>query len=277
MNEINKQVENQYHRPHLFEDILNLLAQQGVDLNNVLRSDISGVDEFHVRGAEISKELVSEFNFNGLTVLDIGCGIGGPARRLADEFNCKVYGIDMSHEFIRTAQELSRLVKLDNQTEFVQGDALALPYKDASFDVVWTQHVQMNIENKKQFYSEIHRVLNSNGTFIYYDIFKKNNEDLNYPVPWANEPTVSFLQTIANMESILKNLGFVKTKSTDQTAKGIAFLNTIVNKMNNEGPPKSGLNILIGNSTIEKMSNLLNALLGNKIELESGIYNKQYF
>lgn len=274
MNEINKQVENQYHRPYLFEDILNLLAQQGVDLNNVLRSDISGVDEFHVRGAEISKELVSEFNFNGLTVLDIGCGIGGPARRLADEFNCKVYGIDMSHEFIRTAQELSRLVKLDNQTEFVQGDALALPYKDASFDVVWTQHVQMNIENKNQLYSEVKRVLKNGGTFIYYDIFKKNNEDLNYPVPWANEPTVSFLQTIANMESSLKNLGFVKTKSTDQTAKGIAFLNNLVQKMNNEGPPKSGLNILIGNSTIEKMSNLLNALQGNKIELESGIYKK---
>lgn len=274
MNEINKQVENQYHRPHLFEDILNLLAQQGVDLNNVLRFDISSVDEFHVRGAEISKELVSEFNFNGLTVLDIGCGIGGPARRLADEFNCKVYGIDMSHEFIRTAQELSRLVKLDNQTEFVQGDALALPYKEASFDVVWTQHVQMNIENKNQFYSEVKRVLKNGGTFIYYDIFKKNNGDLNYPVPWANEPTLSFLQTIANMESILKNLGFVRTKSTDQTAKGIAFLNHLVQKMNNDGPPKSGLNILMGNSTIEKMSNLLNALLGNKIELESGIYSK---
>jgi len=179
VKERNALIQNQYHQPALFENILKTLQQQGFDLSRLSRSDLSGIDEFHVRGAEVSKELVSEFDFNGLTVLDIGCGIGGPARRLADEFNCKVHGIDMSHEFIRTAQELTRLVNLDNQTEFVQGDALALPYKDASFDVVWTQHVQMNIENKNQFYSEVKRVLKTGGTFIYYDIFKKNNEDLN--------------------------------------------------------------------------------------------------
>jgi len=116
MKETNIRIENQYHLSGLFEDILHRLKEQGVDLNNVSRSHIAGIDELHVRGAEVSKELISKFDFNGLEVLDVGCGLGGPCRMLADEFNCSVSGIDMSHEFIRTAQKLSELVKLHENT-----------------------------------------------------------------------------------------------------------------------------------------------------------------
>jgi len=274
MKERNKLIEDQYHLPGLFEEILDRLKEQGIDFNHISRSNISGVDEFHVRGAEVSKELMGQFDINGLRVLDVGCGLGGPSRMLADEYKCHVSGIDMSHEFIRTAQKLSELVRINGTTDFVQGDALDLPFKNGSFDVVWTQHVQMNIENKKKFYSEIKRVLKNGGSLIYYDIFKKNKEDVNYPVPWADDKSVSFLGTISNMENILNELDFSKTQTADQSELAIAFFKDVFGKMKIHGPPKLGLNVLMGASTKEKLGNVLKSLQENKIELQSGIYKK---
>lgn len=228
MNERNALIEKHYDLPGLFEDIIKRLKQQGVDLNNISRSDIAGVDEFHLRGAEVSKELVTLFDFKDLKVLDVGCGLGGPCRMLADEFNCNVSGIDMSGEFIRTAKKLS----------------------------------------------EINRVLNDNGTLIYYDIFKRDKGDVTYPVPWAGNVSVSYLGTIENMDTILNDLGFTRTQVTDHTNKSMEFLGNLFDKIKTNGPPKIGLNVLMGTSTIEKLGNVQKALEENKIELQSGIYKK---
>jgi len=274
MEPLNTLIENHYFTPELFEDILERLKGQEINLNNVSRNDIAGVDEFHVRGAEVSKELVRDLGLRDSHLLDIGCGIGGPSRMLADEFNFNVTGIDISHEFIRTAQKLSDLVGLNHKTKFLQADALDLPFESESFDVVWTQHVQMNISDKAKFYSEIERVLTNNGTFIYYDIFRKDKEDVDYPVPWANDASVSFLETISNMDKILTDLGFLKIQSTDQTYKASQFLIGLFEKLKLNGPPELGLNVLMGNSTKEKLENILKGLGEEKIVLQSGIYKK---
>ena len=121
MESLNQNIENHYLKEELYEDILNRLKEQGIDLNEVKSSDIAGVDEFHVRGAAVSKELADSLNLEGATVLDVGCGLGGPCRMLADEYNCQVTGLDLSKEYIRTAKELSKLVKLDSKTSFIQG------------------------------------------------------------------------------------------------------------------------------------------------------------
>jgi hypothetical protein len=132
----------------------------------------------------------------------------------------------------------------------------------------------MNIEDKVKFYSEINRVLNDNGTLIYYDIFKRDKEDVTYPVPWADTESVSFLGTIENMDTILNDLGFAQVQVTDQTDKAIEFLHNLFDKITINGPPKIGLNVLMGTSTIEKLSNVQRALEEKKIELQSGIYKK---
>ncbi|MEN8230446.1 MAG: class I SAM-dependent methyltransferase [Bacteroidota bacterium] len=274
MEQFNTLIEKQYHSPGLYEGILSRLKEQKVNLKHVSRSHIAGVDEFHVRGAEVSKELAQEIDLTNATVLDIGCGIGGPSRMLADEYDCSVTGIDICPDYIRTAQKLSELVGFNGSTKFIEADALNLPFEDGSFDVVWTQHVQMNVRDKTRFYSEINRVLSDRGTFIYYDIFKTNGQDVNYPVPWANDPSISFLGSIPAFYDILSELGLTRVITTNQTAKATQFLVDLFNKVKKSGPPKMGLNVLMGNTTGEKLGNILLGLKENKIVLQSGIYIK---
>ncbi len=274
MKNLNQSIESHYLKEGLFEDIVNRLKNQNIDLNNVKRSDIAGADEFHVRGAAVSKELANCIEIQGTSVLDIGCGLGGPCRMLAEEYDCNTTGIDLSNEYIRTANELSKLVKLDDKTTFIQGDATQLPFEDQSFDVVWTQHVQMNIPNKKKFYSEIHRVLKPSGYFIYYDILTKGKGEISYPMPWASNSNLSFLSKAEEMDLYLTDLGFTKKQSKDQTQAGIVFVDALVARLKECGPPKMGLNVLMGESTKPKLMNLLGHLKNDDLELKSGVYHK---
>ncbi|MFC4721756.1 class I SAM-dependent methyltransferase [Geojedonia litorea] len=274
MESLNQNIENHYLKEELYEDIVNRLIEQGIDINEVKRSDIAGADEFHVRGAAVSKELAESINLEGATVLDVGCGLGGPCRMLADEYNCQATGIDLSNEYIRTAKELSKLVKLDSKTSFVQGDATSLPFGDNMFDVVWTQHVQMNIPDKEKLYSEISRVLKPGGHFLYYDILKKEDGEVNYPMPWASTSDMSFLFKETDMDALLTQFGLTKEQSINQTQAGIYFFNALVAKLKEFGPPKMGLNVLMGETTKPKLMNLLNHLKTGELELKSGVYKK---
>ncbi len=277
MKNLNQNLEKHYYKEGLYEDILNRLRDLNIDLDSVRRADIEGVDEFHVRGATVSREIAGQINLQGLKVLDVGCGLGGPCRMLAEMYDCDVTGLDLSLEFVSTAEKLSQLVKLDHKTKFVVGNATELPFENSSFDAVWTQHVQMNIPDKHQFYSEIHRVLKPGGFFLYYDIFKSNDEEVTYPMPWASTSDLSFLAKTHEMQKILRELGFKKTAKRSETKAGIEFFEALVARLKEFGPPKMGLNLLMGDSTKNKLLNLLDHLKIDALELESGIYLKSQY
>lgn len=274
MGNLNKSIENHYFKDGLYEDIISRLKAQSIPLDRVKRSDIEGVDEFHVRGAAVSKELANSINLHGLNVLDVGCGLGGPTRMLADEYNCNTIGIDLSGEYIRTATKLSELVNLNDKTTYVQGDATELPFQDEAFDVVWTQHVQMNIPNKRKFYSEINRVLKADGYFLFYDILKKGTGKVIYPMPWAGIADHSFLFSAKDMDGFLEAFGLTKEQSINQTQAGIDFFEGLFKRLKEFGLPKMGLNVLMGESTKPKLMNLLTHLKNGELELISGVYKK---
>ncbi|WP_222984034.1 methyltransferase domain-containing protein [Flagellimonas meishanensis] len=277
MSDLNLQIEQHYSKKGLFEAILNRLKQNGIDLESVERAHIAGVDEFHVRGAAVSRELAQQIDLRGLEVLDVGCGLGGACRMLSDEFDCNTTGVDLSTAYVQTANALSKLVKLDHKTRFFVAEATNLPFPDASFDVVWTQHVQMNVPDKEMFYTEIKRVLKPSGFFLYYDIFKKNDKKVEYPMPWASTSEYSFLFRKNDMELILTNLGFEKISTVDQTEAGISFFEGLIPNIKNIGNQKVSLNILMGETTQPKLLNLMQHLKNESLMLESGVYKIRIF
>jgi ubiquinone/menaquinone biosynthesis C-methylase UbiE len=265
------QIAAHYAHNQLYEAILQAI---GKDPAQITRQDLAPIDEFHVRGQEVSRELaVAAGLHQGMRVLDAGCGLGGACRLLAAEFGCTVTGIDITGDYIRTAEKLSAVTGLEHSTHFVQGSVLGLPFADNSFDVVWTQHVQMNIADKKTFYAEIYRVLTKGGRLIYYDILGRD-EPVHYPVPWANNAALTFLMNSQQLHTLLTGTGFQRVQVTDETEKGISFFNKLFNRIAQKGLPALGLHLLMGDTAHQKLNNLRSNLTEERIVLESGIYEK---
>lgn len=264
-----------YHHPQLLERILQALEAAGKTTSNLSRADIANIDEFHLQGAAVSRALADRLNVSqNQRVLDVGCGIGGPCRMLADEFGCIVTGVDYTGEYIRVAQELSQLVGLADKTTFIEADARQLPFEDASFDIVWTQHVQMNIAEKEQFYGELYRVLKPEGKLLYYDVFKGPNPDITFPLPWAETPAVSHLIPHHDINNYLNAAHWNPVTKEEHTAYAVhALLKALTITAASTTPPL-GINLLMGASTKEKLGNLLRGLQTKVFEVYAGIYQK---
>ena len=256
-----------------YQSILNAIEKMGILKENITRKHTSSFDEFHVRGRAVSEELFSQIVLNkDSQVLDLGCGLGGTCRMLSEKYGCMVHGIDYSEQHISTAESLSNLTGFTDKTHFTQGDATELPYPSCQFDLIITQHVQMCIADKQKLYSELKRVLRRGGLFIYYDVFKKNDGLLNYPLPWVNDETNNHLINSDQLQDLLLSLDFKKISSQDQTQKGIGFLTKFLAKADEKPDILTGQKILMGDNALEKITNLYQALKGGIVGLESGVY-----
>ena len=159
-NPVNEAVQTHYSRTDIGRVILAALEKAGKDVNHLTPEDLAPIDEFHIRGRVATLELARAVGLEAhQRVLDVGSGVGGTSRCLAKEFGCHVTGIDLTEEYCRAAAMLSAKVGLADRVDYRQGDATQLPFDDGVFDVVWTEHVAMNIPNKAQLYKEMHRVL----------------------------------------------------------------------------------------------------------------------
>lgn len=263
-------IPSHYAYNDLYEAIIKALSNAGIPADKVTRKDLTAIDEFHVRGQEVTLELAAAAGLQpGMRILDAGCGLGGACRLLADEFGCDVTGIDITEDYIRTAEKLSVLTGLQHKTSFVHGSVLNMPFDNNSFDVVLTQHVQMNIADKKTFYAEVARVLKNGGRFVYYDILSNGHLPVQYPVPWAPDESISFLITAHQLHVLLKEAGFNNIQITNETAKGIAFFNNLFGRIDKKGLPALGLHMLVG---IDRIRNLYSNLSNGGCVLESGMW-----
>jgi ubiquinone/menaquinone biosynthesis C-methylase UbiE len=144
----------------LADAIAQNLRSAGKDLRKLTTADLIIVDEFHIRGRKATLELAAQMNLTPRShVLDIGSGLGGPARTLAETYGCRVTGIDLTTAFCDAATEMLDWVGLGDCVSFKQGDATSLPFPDKTFDAAMTLHVAMNIAAKDKMYMEARRVL----------------------------------------------------------------------------------------------------------------------
>jgi ubiquinone/menaquinone biosynthesis C-methylase UbiE len=170
-------------------------------------------------------------------VLDIGCGIGGPARYLAATFGCEVKGVDLSPAFIDTATYLTVRCGLSDRVTFQVGDALHLPFEDATFDTVFLQHVAMNIEDRTGLYEEVRRVLMPGGRFATYDLVLRSG-DVVYPAPWARTASTSFLLSAGDTRTALEQAGFKALLWRDDTQTALEWFKSATG-----APSQNGLNL----------------------------------
>jgi ubiquinone/menaquinone biosynthesis C-methylase UbiE len=192
-----------------------------------------------------------------MRLLDVGSGIGGPARYFAAEHGCRVTGIDLTEEFVRVAGSLTTRTKLDGLAEFRQGSALELPFEPGTFDGAYMIHVGMNIADKAGIFREVRRVLKPEGLFMVFDIMRAAEGAIKYPVPWALSEETSFVGTVKDYRDALQNGGFRIAQERGRGPFGIAFTERMMARMAQGGPPALGLYLLMGEKTPIMIRNIL--------------------
>ena len=267
-------VATHYTRGDLAVKILDALAKDGRDLDSLTIDDLAPYDEFHIRGREATIELAG---WAGLTaqdrVLDVGSGIGGPSRYLAATFGCSIVGVDLTSEFCDAATMFAERVGLAERVSYQQGDALAMPFDDASFDIAWSQHAAMNIADKPALYREIHRVLKPGGRLALYDIGKGPGEDVIYPVPWAGEPSISFLIPPIELRDVLEEIGFQINYFHDATREAATPRDT--GEEDDSPPTPPGVRLAMGEDWQAKISNLRKNLEDRRVAVVQAVAKRR--
>lgn len=203
--------------------ILAALRAAGKDPDRLAPDDLAPVDQFHFLGKDSTLELARLAQIGpGMRVLDVGGGLGGPARTLASEFGCTVTVLDLTEQCCRVGELLTARTGLSDRVTFRQGDALAMPFPDEQFDVAWTQQSAVNIADKERLYAAIHRVLRPGGRLALFEIMAGPSAPIFFPVPWAHDPAISFLRPPEEVRAVLATSGFKEVAWVDVTARIVA-------------------------------------------------------
>ncbi len=217
-------ISGHYTKGDLFARLRAALADDGVDPERPSIENLAPYDQFHGRGLEATEEVASALSIAPEDhILDVGSGIGGPARFMADRFGCRVTGIDLTEEFCTVARRLTALLGLESSVSFEQGNALAMPFPDGQFAGAYSMNVSMNIADKAAFYGEIHRVLRPGGWLLLSEIALGQEAALDYPTPWAETAASSFLATPEETAEGLAASGFTGIHLQDVTQKALDF------------------------------------------------------
>jgi ubiquinone/menaquinone biosynthesis C-methylase UbiE len=239
--------------------------------------ELAAVDQLHSRGAVATRALARLARIvAGERVLDVGCGIGGPARLLAAEFGARVIGVDVTDSFCEAARLLTARCGLAERIEFFRADALALPLADASVDVVWTQHVAMNIADKAALSGELWRVLRPGGRLALHEILAEDGSDLHFPVPWASSAADSFLETAAALRDRLAPR-YDPLAWRDATAETVAWAReTQAKRRDLPKDAPTPVPALIFGPAFERMAdNLLRNLEERRIRVVEAVFRKR--
>jgi ubiquinone/menaquinone biosynthesis C-methylase UbiE len=246
--------------------ILAALAKSGKDIAHLTAADLSGGDEFHLGWRAQTIEIGAALALQpDMKLLDIGCGIGGPARFFAEAHGCQVTGIDLTPEFVACASALTARCNLADQVQFRQASALALPFDEGTFDTATLIHVGMNIADKAKLFTEARRVLKPAAHFCVYDIMRVGDDPLPYPMPWAADSETSFVATPEVYRKLLGDAGFRITRERNRRDFTLALAAKMRAEIAANGPPALSLHVIIGPSAKERLGNVMAALERNLI------------
>ncbi len=268
MSDVVDGVRDHYRATGLTERLKTALAALGPEDQRLTPQQLGTLDQFHTRGLAATAELAKVAGIAaGMSVLDVGSGIGGPARFLAAAYGCKVTGVDLSEPFVDAARYLTERTGLSGQVTFRTGSALELPFEDSGFDVVLLQHVAMNIADRARLYREIRRVLRRGGKFATFDVVLKGGEP-HYPVPWAPTAATSFLLTADATREAIEPAGFRVLAWQDDTEAAKAW----IAQLRASGPPPSpNLGVVMGPDFAQLAANLGRNLMEGRLGILTAV------
>ncbi|WP_067567364.1 class I SAM-dependent methyltransferase [Nocardia acidivorans] len=250
----------QYSNGNSRRNIEDALVAAGKDLNDLRPADLMLVEDFHTMGRFATVQLADLTNIDAdAEVLDAGSGIGGTARYLAERFGCRVTAVDLTEDYCHTSRWLNHLVGLDDRITVHQGDVTALPFADAGYDVLFSQHVQMNIADKPRLYREARRVLKDGGQLAMWDI-TTGGPDPEYPLPWADVPALGHLVDQSRLRSLITESGFEIDQWNDLTDQAATTMRAII------AMPPNPLGLHVFNPNFpDKLKNLTTALADGRL------------
>lgn len=260
-------IAGQYSTGLSRESIEQALIAAGKDLASLAPADLGALEDFHTLGRIATRQLAELAKVTSRdTVLDAGSGIGGTARFLASQFRCRVTAIDLTEEYCQVARWLSRLVGLEHLIEVRHGDVTALPFADASFTLVTSQHVQMNVADKDALYTQARRVLAPGGRLAIWDVTAGAAGEPDYPLPWADRPELSHLVPAKDLRAAIERAGLTVTHWADLTADTAPFMRAVFSRP----PAPLGLHDFVADFA-GKAANLTAALSSGRIRVIQAI------
>ncbi|HVW72926.1 MAG TPA: methyltransferase domain-containing protein [Rhizomicrobium sp.] len=267
-------VRDHYGTAGLTERLKTALAVFGPEDRLLMPEQLDALDQFHTRGLAATAELAKLAGLGtGATVLDVGAGVGGPARFVAARHGCQVTGVDLSTPFVQAARYLTARTGQQDQVSFEVASALALPFADRSFDAVLLQHVAMNISDRARLYREAHRVLKRGGRFATFDVVLKNGDPL-YPVPWARTPATSFLLSADATRSAIEAAGFRTLTWRDDSEAAKSWFAQL---RASGPPPPPNLGAVMGQGFAELATNLGRSLIEGRLGVVTGVFEAAPF
>jgi ubiquinone/menaquinone biosynthesis C-methylase UbiE len=269
-------IASYYSSENVLQRIDENLAEHGVDPDYPSLEQLAPYDNFHSRGLASTLELIALAGFQpGDRVLDVGGGLGGPARALAARSGAQVTVLDLTPTFIETGRVLTERVGLSDQVDFQLGDGTAMPFPDETFDGAWTQHSTRNIEDKAALYSEIHRVLKPGGRLVTHEIMAGNGEPVDYPVPWAASTELSFLLGTDETRALIEASGFRTLLWEDETEKVLAFqAPSPGGALPDHAARPPGQTILFGPAFQERIRNIGSNLRAGKLAVIRALFER---
>jgi ubiquinone/menaquinone biosynthesis C-methylase UbiE len=269
MTDLLDDVRDHYRATGLTERLKAALTTFGPEEQQLTPLQLATLDQFHTRGLAATTELARLAGIAAdMSVLDIGSGIGGPARFLAATYGCQITGVDLSEPFVDAARYLTERTGQSGQVSFQTASALELPFDDGRFDVALLQHVAMNISDRARLYREILRVLKSGGKFATFDVVL-NSGDPHYPVPWARTPATSFLLTAAATREAIEAAGFRMLAWQDDSEAAKAW----IAQVRASGPQDpANLGVVMGPDFAQLAANLGRNLLEGRLGILTAVF-----
>ena len=250
-------VESHYSNEGIVERILATFAPREA----ITADALAPMDHFHGRGLDATRDLATLLDPQpGDDVLDLGSGIGGPARWLAAHFKCRVSGIDLTADYCAAADRLTELTGQTDMVRIVHGNALETPFEDTTFDRAYSQHVVMNIRDKQAFYREVFRVLKPGGLLVLSNLGEGPNGPPYYPTPWAESSDTSFLATLEETRTDLQAVGFEIVSLEDATPRVRPLVIATLQKFESEGFPERNVYVILGERFRDSLLNSMRSM-----------------